>query len=511
MITTFQYNRRAPLLYVLNNLESLEFGVDLWELFGSEDNFQKGLVGKWNNKKGEFSQITWDWPISNMRHIFNIFYLLFCGQQGKHYRQEEFDKLYEHEIKSSEDLVESLVKVGLSRPFQALYVMKYKKQFPALLINWDKIEVVPGRKRKLLISFTPVKYFVLDPDSWYNMKTRSKNLNEWTSANLLAKEIKEDFTGVFQRYLNMKQVVYGLLPWHIIYDEMKNSKTVFFKSVQTINKMKVVSDNAIFWALFYHFTGASRARYNVRINNNYTVENIPIDAFDEKASVYKHEAGVANTLSHALMDVFKQKYLDVEFGTRSRISYKEANVLLREFKVGSIEGEENNEYKDSDYDFALNLQALGIKCRMLVDLTTALWRKGLLDYDSYMKRWKETCINIPMRHHDCLFIWYILVNETEKNFFEKSPPNKLHQNFDMMLKDLIPDKTNQEPMIISRQEDIRNYSGQRIIILKLFKTSPQSNNVIKELNGLLQDYRNTTFYNVCFSVLSYLNEPRNSR
>lgn len=225
MTETFQFNKPLPLIYVLNNLELPEFSVDLWELFGSEDNFTKALVGKWDTKIGNFKSITWDWSLSNIRHIFNIFYYLFCLKQKRTYEQKDFG----------------------------------------------------------------------------------------------------------------------------------------------------------------------------------------------------------------------DKYLNIEFEGKNEISYKDSVIFKREFQIRNIKGEENNEFVDTDYDFALKLQRLGINKIILVDLTTALWRKGLLSYEDYIKRWKETCFNIPYRHSDIFFVWYILVNDTEEKFFKGPPPNKVHKNFDEMLKDLSSD------------------------------------------------------------------------
>jgi hypothetical protein len=511
MMKTFQLNKPLPLIYVLNNLEDPKFSVDLWELFGSEDNFMKALVGKWDAKKGNFKSITWDWPIRNIRHVFNIIYFLSCLQKQTSYLQGLFDSFFETELEHSTDLINSLVKAGLTRPINCLYVMKYKRQFPALIIEWERIIKEPERERPLLITFRPIGYFMMDPDAWYEVWKRSRDIQEWINTYNIPQIYTDEFSEIFSKYVNMKQYVYGLLPRGTLYDGMRRSKVLFAKPVEPVTKIKIVSDNLIFWTLFYYLTGASRAKYDIKIDTEYLIRHIPIDALNIRSNVYKHEAGVANVLSHVLVEFFCDKYLNLEFIGKNEISYKESVIFRREFQVRSIKGEEINEFADSDYDFALNLQPLEKDKLILIDLTTALWKKGLLPYEEYLRRWRETCFNIPLRHADMLFIWYVLVNETEKHFFEGPPPNKVHKNFDEMLKDLSSECPEKAVKVISDESDLTNYSGERIIILKLFRKTPTAKNSEEELENLLYDYKRTLFYGTCSCILKNILKTRDPR
>jgi len=502
MRKTSQFNKPFPLIYVLNNLEDPKFSVDLWDLFGSEDNFMKALVGKWDAKKGNFKSITWDWPIRNIRHVFNIVYFLSCLQKQTSYLQENFDSFYETELKHSTDLTNSLAKAGLTRPIKCLYVMKYKKQFPALMIEWERIIKEPGRERPLLITFRPIHYFMMDPDTWYEVWKRSRDIQEWINTYNIPQIHADAFSNIFSKYTNMKQYVYGLLPKNALHEGIRKSKVLFMKPVEPATRIKVVPDNLIFWALFYYLTGASRAKYDIKIDTQFLIRHIPIDALNILSSVYKHEAGVANALSHVLIEFFGDKYLNLEFNGKNEISYKDSRIFRREFQVHNIKGEETNEFADTDYDFALNLQPLEKDKLILIDLTTALWKKGLLPYEEYVNRWRETCFNIPIRHANVLFIWYILINETEKRFFEGPPPNKVHKNFDEMLKDLSSDCAEKEIKVISDETDLTSYSGERIAILKLFRKTPTAKNSEEELDNLLNYYKKTLFYETCSRILN---------
>jgi hypothetical protein len=300
----------------------------------------------------------------------------------------------------------------------------------------------------------------------------------------------------------MKQYVYGLLPKNALHEGIRKSKVLFIKPVEPATRIKVVPDNLIFWALFYYLTGASRAKYDIKIDTQFLIRHIPIDALNILSSVYKHEAGVANALSHVLVEFFGDKYLNLEFNGKNEISYKDSRIFRREFQVHNIKGEETNEFADTDYDFALNLQPLEKDKLILIDLTTALWKKGLLPYEEYVNRWRETCFNIPIRHANVLFIWYILINETEKRFFEGPPPNKVHRNFDEMLKDLSSDCAEKEIKVISDESDLTSYSGERIAILKLFRKTPTAKNSEEELDNLLNYYKKTLFYETCSCILN---------
>ena len=101
-----------------------------------------------------------------------------------------------------------------------------------------------------------------------------------------------------------------------------------------------------------------------------------------------------------------------------------------------------------------------------------------------------------------LFIWYILINETEKRFFEGPPLNKVHKNFDEMLKDLSSECTKKEIKVISDESDLTSYSGERIAILKLFRKTPTAKNSEVELDNLLDYYKKTLFYETCSCILN---------
>jgi hypothetical protein len=500
---TSQYDEPLPLIYVLNNLEKPEFAVDLWELFGSEDNFNKALVGKWDYSRNDFKAITWDWPKSNIKHIFNILYFLSCIKERKPYSQEYFEFIYKSEIKNSTNLIEFFLKFSLERPVNCLYVIRYKKQFPALIIEWEKIEQEPIRKRPLLITFKPRSYFIMDSETWVKAKERAKYETEWIKAYSIPKDQIEVFKNIFSKYVNMKQQVYGLIPYGLLYRAIRRSKIILCKPVERINRAMVIPDTLIFWQLFHEITGAQRERFTIKLNSEYFIKDIPIDALSKESNVYKHEAGVASVLGHVLVEIFGKKYIDFEFKQLKYISYRQSEILKREFQVRNIPGEENNTFGEADYDYALRLRPLGIDAILLVDLTTALWKKGLLSYDEYTERWKEICFNVPIRRKNTFLLWHIVINKTEKEFFE-APSNPKHHNFNEMLKEITSEILPENFIVISKPEDLLQYSGQKVTIMKIFKETPRSKNDERELNDLLENYRRTLFYKTCITVLRYI-------
>lgn len=499
----FQYDEPFPLIYVLNNLEKPEFAVDLWELFGSEDNFNKALVGKWDFSRNDFKAITWDWPKSNIKHILNILYFLSCIKEEEPYNQEDFENLYNSKIKHSSDLVEFFLKFGMEKPINCLYIMRYKEQFPALIIEWEKIEQETKRKRPLLITFKPRSYFIMDSETWIKAKERAKYEAEWIKIYKIPKNQIGVFKNIFSKYTNMKQSVYGLIPWNLLFRAIRRSKIVLYKPVERIDKARVVPDTLIFWQLFHEITGAQRQRFTIKFNSEYLIKDIPIDALSKESNVYKHEAGVASVLGHVLVEIFGEKYLNYEFKQLKSISYRQSEILKREFQVRNITGEEENTFREADYDYALILRPLGINAILLIDLTTALWRKGLLSYDEYIERWREICFNVPVRRRNMFLLWHIVINENEDKFFgEQSNPK--HHNFDEMLKELTLGIRSENFMTISKPEELLKYSGQKVVIVKVFKETPGSKNAEHELNDLLKNYKRTLFYKTCITILRYI-------
>jgi hypothetical protein len=494
-----QSNIETPLIYVLNNLEKPEFAVDLWELFGSEDNFHKALVGKWDPSKNDFKEITWDWPLSNMTHIFNILFFISYLKSGQKYSSEDFERLWQ-DIRSSTDLLNGFSKIGVEEPVYCLYVIKYRKQFPALIIELKKIDHDPERKRPLLITFIPRSYFILDAEAWHSVKKGSRELKEWVRIYRMNREEALAFKNIFVKYINMKQPVYGLVPIASLFRIVRKSKIFLYKPVERLDQSVIVPDSMIFWELFHEITKAQREKYTAQLDSHY-ITNIPIDALSRESNVYKHEAGVANVLGHVLLEIFGDKYLQYEFDQSSSIHHKKSRVFRREFRVREINGEENNPFKEADYDYALKLDLLGVNALVLVDLTTALWRKGLLSYEEYLERWKETCFKIPSRNENVFFIWHIVINDTEEDFFRGRLPNPKHSNFDEMLKELSQNVSPNDFLIVSRHDDINNYKGQKIVVVKAFNKTKRSREAERELNNLLQNYRQTLFYKACISML----------
>jgi hypothetical protein len=364
-----------------------------------------------------------------------------------------------------------------------------------------------------LITFKPHAYFVIDSETWNEAKVKARSKDEWATIYKFSEDQNSAFTHIFEPYTKMKQSIYGLMPWNLFFRELRKSRITFYKPVERLDREFLIPDNLIFWELFHEITGAKRQRYTAKLDSGHVIEGIPIDAFNTESNVFRHEAGAANVLLHALMKIFGDKYLNEEFkwlskksGIPASISYKRCTIFKREFQVKSVLGEEKNKYGETDYDYALVLNRLGPDALLLVDLTTALWRKGLLSYDEYLERWKETCFNVPIRGKNVFFIWHVAINKTENAFFNDPPPNPIHSNFGEMIAALSSGNSTNDFLVISKESDLSAYMGQKVVILKLFKTTPASKNVENELGMLLNDYERSLFYKACFVMLKWIIE-----
>lgn len=491
------------LLYILNDLgKSSEFHEDLFELFGSEDGSKRGLVGSWDKNTGDFKTACWDWGALNFRHVINLLFIIGKRSQDEEYDQKEFEDFYESEIKYGDDILGILRGEDLvtGRLF-GLYVMRYGKQFPALVLDLKRIDWKRSRTRPLLIEFRPTKYFILDPKTWDQIKGECEGEKFW--CDFLQVSTGSRIEEFLQKFSNMKQRGYGLLPLHSFTDELSEAQTLFIKDVEKASGNEIVLDNQIFWELFREFTGRSQVMGEVILTDDYRrrIYNIPINSLTEKTLVYYQEAGVANTLCHLLLEIFGNTYLEKEFASGNEITPQETNILKRNFLAGNIEGEEDSEFSECDYDYLLDLEDLGIEKKILFNLTTALWEKGHgKSYREFTNQWKYLHFTIPANRLNCSIVWYITIPETEEDFFEKSPS---HEDFTELVGDL-----NREERIsvdVVRDEgDLPVGDRSQVVCIPVFEHSRRTKRVTKkkgELRSLLKDHKRTLFYKATRSHL----------
>lgn len=498
---------RILLTYILNNLErGSQFHEDLFELFGTDDGTRKGLVGKWDEDLGDFETICWDWNTSNLKHITNLLYILAKERRGGKYNPTEFDRFYENRVKHSENILEEFrLESLIEDKLLGLYVMRYKKQFPALVLEIVNISWEKDRKRALLIEFRPIKYFILSPETWDRIKKKSKKTEFW---NDYLQKSGAQIDSLLKKYSNMKQAIYGLLPLDEFSDKLSEARILFIKDVEKMGGNEVVTDNQIFWELFREFTGKSHEKGKVVIpaEQKREIYNIPINSLSSRNRVYKQELGVANTLCHLLLELFQKTYLDVEFGDKRKITSKETSVLKRNFLVSNVSGEEDSDYSECDYDYLVNLEELGIEKKILFNLTTGLWRKSHgKGYEEFIDQWKCLHFKIPSKHLKYSFFWYVTIPETEEDFFKESPH---HDSFGGLVTDLNKEvKTSVE--LIKSEGDLPLDREPIVVCLPIFEPSRRTKRIDSKTKGELpclksNDYKKTLFYKTSKSYFSQI-------
>ena len=490
------------LLYILNNLEkSSIFHEDLFILFGAEDGSRKGLVGKWDRNTNDFRTVCWDWGVSNFRHIINLLYYIAKRDKGEQYDQVEFDELYNEKIKYSDDVVEVLRKEKIIPDrLLAIYVLRYKKQFPALILEIEHIKWERGRKRALLLEFKPIKYFILNPSVWNVLKQKTRT--EKFYLDLLDVSSNERaIRGLLQKYSQMQQAIYGLIPLDRFTSDLLNASVFLLKDVEKAGDDELISENQIFWEFFRIFTGAKQETALVTLKNDYRYEmrGIPINSLTKRSLTYVQEAGVPNVLCHLVLEKFGDKYLKMEFRGRNKISYREAKILGRAFPVHKIHGEENNRYADSDYDYILDLEPLEVNKKILFALTTALWKKGHAPYEESMQKWKELYFDLLSRHEEYRLVWYIAVDAMERTFFRD---NEQHKDFRDLLNTLTKDVEEDFAQRVREERDIEPIKKGQVTVIVLFRNAPNAKNVKRELENLRKRYRETIFYKTLKELIS---------
>lgn len=482
------------LLYILNNLEkSSLFHEDLFELFGAEDASRKGLVGKWDRDANDFRTACWDWGVSNFRHIINLLYYIAKRDKGERYDQVEFDEFYNEKIKYSADVIEVLRKEKIiPGRLLAIYVLRYKKQFPALILEIEHIKWEKGRKRALLLEFKPIKYFILNPSVWGTLKQKTRTEKFWLDL-FNASSNERAIRDVLGKYSRMQRVIYGLIPLDRFTSDLLNASVFLLKDVEKEGGDELVSENQIFWEFFRIFTGAKQETALVTLKNDYRYEigGIPINSLTKRSLTYAQEAGVPNVLCHLVLEKFGDKYLKMEFRGKNKIRYREAKILGRAFHVHKIHGEENNKYADSDYDYILDLEPLGVNKKILFALTTALWKKGHAPYEEIVQKWKELYFDLLSRHNEYRLVWYIAVDTMERTFFRD---NEQHKDFMNLLNTLTKDVGVDFTQIVRNERDIESIKKAHVTVIALFRNAPNAKNVKRELENIRKQYRENIFY-----------------
>jgi len=481
--------------FVLNNVSpDRYFNIDLYELFGTEDRSRRGDVGRIDSKTRDFKVLEWDWGASGFKETLMLLHSIKTGKPN------EFEKFYYDKIQHRENIVDNLKSLGLvNDPFYMLYVLRYNNaQFPALILEIPKIKWKHpgGGKYPIFLCFKPIRYYIVDSERWKWMNSLIRDEKFWMTE--LKDSIHQRTVAKFCTCMNSLHG-FGVIPTWLLVNLETNfgeESILYTNPVRTIHSNfddALLDDNQVFWNLFHRITGTKQISESVEYkfdSDKYKITNFTINTLSKRNLVYKQEYGVLQVLWKTLWEEAGSKYRDIEFSSERIKNANESLILRRAFKVKDIPGEESNvDYGECDYDYALNVAPLDGNKKLLFPLTVGLWKKGRSTYDECIKKWGELYYRIVKRHKELTILWYVAIDDTEERFYRGNPQ---HENFEEMM-DAITGRGNGLVNMVDNSNPM--IDSCRLVIHTLFKETPQSQNVQKELNKLASNnYRGTAFY-----------------
>jgi len=508
---------KGYLPYLYNNLSpgetfELNFEDDLFELFGSEDLSETGLVGKWKSQICDYESARWNWGSTTLKGFVGLLYLLNSLENGSKFELEEFERFYKRKIMHQKDIVQNLQEKGLVPvPFRMIYTLRYRSYyFPALMLRIQKMEWNPKEHPKypIYITFVPETYFVVESALWEDLDAQAHRDKNYWKEHLQEKhriKINEEIEQVLRSY-TFSQNVYRIMPFSLFTERflpnIKKSKNGIFylKRVERRQPDLILSDNQIFWGLFHRITNTTQVLYPLELrvdDERYLIQNFPVNTLSDRTDVFRQEAGTANVICHALVDIFGRRYLSSEFGTMNTIKSSETSILRRALKLKKVAKSPTEEFANTNYDYATFLSSLGVDHTVLFSLTVGLWRKGRKSYNEYLAQWREMIFKTPITTKNVTMVWFIAPDTTEWKFF--SDPTIPDRSLENMI-DRITDGLSSDNWQITDGKDFK-LEGKKTVILAQFRETPQSKNVRKELENLLKQPRQTRLYHVVKQVV----------
>jgi len=497
--------------YLYNNLSpgesfELNFEEDIFELFGSEDLSEIGLVGKWDSYIRDFESARWNWSSNNLKGFVGLLHVIKSLEKGSKFELEEFEQFYRQKIMHQKDIVQNLQEKGLvSAPFRMIYTLRYRSYyFPALILRIRKMEWNSKEHPKypIFITFVPETYFLVESRSWKDLDRKIRDQNYW-ERHLQEKyniKVNEDIRQVLRSHA-FSQNIYRIMPFSLFTKQLSphikkpENELFYLKHVERRQPDIALSDNQIFWGLFHHITNTAQVLYPLELkvdDQRYLIHNLPINTLSNRTDVFRQEAGTANVICHVLFDIFGRQYLDSEFGSRNAINSSETSVLKRAVKLNKVAKSPAEELENTNYDYATFLHALDIDHTVLFSLTVGLWRKGRKLYNEHIDQWREMIFKTPITTKNVTVVWFIAPDTTERKFFSDpaTPDESLKNMINRITEGLSSDNWQITDGKSFKQQ------GKKIVILAQFRETSQSKNVRKELENLLKQPRQTRLYHV---------------
>lgn len=386
--------------------EGEKYHDDLFSLFGTPDGFEEGILGQ--KSGGDFKSLEWDWGQNGLPKIAKYIYSVVLE---KGVEEEKFKEWYEFEkVNNFPEISQAIDKI--------FYVIKYnRKKIPTFIADLESMSYDKNGDYRIWLKFTPKRYCMLPPkfidyyrdilfDSW-------EDSDKWSNYLNLEKS-KSDF--IFSSAATLDQ--YHILPQKVLndwFDENLPSedKPVFTTRVKNNTKRiekNLHTNNQIFWGIFYDYIGRTQVKADIEFKfkgDTYNFTDIPVNSIIDKGLVYTHEAGVPKVICEALKTSFQEKYIDKEFPGSKIKKIDESEFITRAVKVKDIAENFNDEYENTDYDYMLDLSFFGIDKKVVFDLTSGLWHKGIgKTKEEYVQQWEHNIFEVPKNNKNIICIWH---------------------------------------------------------------------------------------------------------
>jgi len=498
------------LIAVYNDLEmESRYRSDLVDLFGSPDGLRKGYLGSITRP------LSWDWGISGFRKIIQILYSL-SGQP-----LEGFESFYQQEIMRRDNIVQTLVKRKIidSSP-EMLYVFKQgARKIPAFIAEMHEV----SWKDRIWITFKPTRYMLLDPATWRGFWDRlftggredpQKWLEAWDNSWTQPRQSIQQLQTMLHSSASQDQ--YHIIPRRLLVEHLQRNLggeqgTCFTKEIGKIAKrlkLQVPTDNQVFWGLLSEFTGRTQVKGETKLLHNgqtYSITDIPANTISEESLVFKQEVGAARAICQAMLDVFGEEYLDVEFDPENSKKILDSKFLRRAVQVSMAAKQYDRKYAETDFDYQLDLRPLTKKFpslrgkRILFDLTAGLWNKSSAKTkEEFIQQWEHNLLTLPEKNHDLIVFWhYGLISEIKDGTYRG-----------LELGDYMRSRANIE-VTKYRVGAIRSSRTlPRLVLMPFFRDAETK--LEKELNQIASDNaterRKSKFYNALKELLTCLRQ-----
>lgn len=422
------------LIAIYNFLEvDSDYRSDLVDLFGTPDASRKGYLGSISKP------LSWDWGDTGFKKIINIMYCL------SNHDPNGFESFLLSNIRHKDKIVQALISNHIiDKPPRMLYVFRHSaKKIPAFVA---RIHDMAWVKRRVWITFQPEKYMILDPNTWKGFWNKlftdgREDPRKWFDTWELSWSMTRPQFATVQQMLHsgFTQDQYHVIPVKLLIEHMKREvnpisetqRTCLIKNIIRNDKrlrLRVPTDNQAFWGILSEFIGASQVKGKVILRHNrglYTITEIPSNTISEDSLVFKQEIGTARTICQAMLDVFGEDYLKVEFAKGSEIELLDSTFLKRAVKVSMVARDYDRKFGETDFDYQLDLNPLStsypkMKMRILFDLTAGLWNKSSAkSKEEFLKQWEHNIIKLPEMNDNLLTVWhYGLVSEVKDGSYK---------------------------------------------------------------------------------------------